>query len=175
MITFKTAAEVATANIAAMYGPIFAQIEPEKLGSRTRAMRIAADYAERLSNTSGNIQNEKALDKLSNSYASHSFVIDFAEAETLFNNVRMVNDDEAMIVKNLGGKCRFPQHSKEPIITCLNSKKVRQKTGETNGPSRKKKTRQAASSDTGSAKRNKKPSATKTSKERQRRTSPVAE
>jgi len=114
VVTFKTASEVANSMISALYGPIFSQIEPEEVGSRTRAMRIGEDYAKRL-NLKGNLKSAAALDRLSNDYASHSFVIDFIEAQTLFNNVRLASPEELKLVEVTGKKCRFPQ-TKRPII-----------------------------------------------------------
>ena len=64
VISFKTASEVTNSMVSALYGPIFAQIEPEELGSRVRAMRIGADYAKRL-DVSSNLQ-DGGLDKLVN-------------------------------------------------------------------------------------------------------------
>jgi len=48
IISFRTASEVVTGMVSALYGPIFSQIEPEEVGSRIRAMRIGEQYAERL-------------------------------------------------------------------------------------------------------------------------------
>lgn len=111
VITFKTASEVATGMVSALYSPIFSQIEPEEVGSRSRAMRIGEDYAKRL-NRYGNLK-PGALEMLSHRYTSHSFVIDYVEAKLLFNNVRLVNDQEAKLVADLGDECRYPTGTTE--------------------------------------------------------------
>lgn len=107
IVTFKTASEVVTGMVSALYGPIFAQIEPEEVGSRSRAMRIGEQYAERL-DSYGNLK-PNALRTLSTKYTSHSFVIDFTEAQVLFNKVRLANKDEEAVVDGLGSNCRYPQ------------------------------------------------------------------
>ena len=107
VVTFKTASDVVTDMVSVLYGPIFAQIDPEEMGSRTRAMRIGEDYAKRL-NQYGNLKTG-ALETLSTKYTSHSFVIDYIEAKALFNNVRLVNPQEAKLVESLGPSCRYPQ------------------------------------------------------------------
>lgn len=113
VVTFKTASEVATGLISALYGPIFSQIEPEEVGSRARAMRIGEDYAKRL-NSSGNLK-DNTIQALSTYYAAHSFVIDYTEASTLFNNVRLASDQELALVNEIGDCCRFPSQQKTII------------------------------------------------------------
>ena len=108
VVSFKTASDVAIGMVSSLYGPIFSQIEPEEVGSRTRAMRIGEDYAKRLN--IGNLKNG-ALNQLSTHYASHSFVIDFHEAKTLFNSVRLVNEEESKIIDEIGQNSRFPTES----------------------------------------------------------------
>lgn len=109
IVTFKTASEVVTGMVAALYGPIFAQIEPEEVGSRARAMRIGEEYAERL-DVYGNLK-PNALRTLSTRYTSHSFVIDYVEADALFKKVRLANKEEMTIIDGVGRSCRYPDSS----------------------------------------------------------------
>lgn len=120
VVTFKTAAEVATKNMSAMYGPIFAQIEPEKLGDRIRSMNVGTEYASRLADVGGNLEKEN-IGILARGYSSHSFVIDFTEACGLFNSVRWANDDEMILVDKSTELCRFPSVN-GTIIECLTKK-----------------------------------------------------
>ena len=106
IVTFKTASEVVNGMISALYGPIFAQIEPEEVGSRARAMRIGEEYAERL-DVYGNLK-PNALRTLSTRYTSHSFVIDHLEADALFKKVRLANDKEMTIIEGTGNSRRYP-------------------------------------------------------------------
>ena len=95
-ITTRTAAELATSLTVGLLQPIFAQIDPLRLGDIARSMRVANLYGERLKT-----QNLKpgALDRLINSYPSHSFVIDRAEAETLFHSVRAPSEQEGALAE----------------------------------------------------------------------------
>lgn len=106
IVSFRTASEVVTGMVSALYGPIFSQIEPEEVGSRSRAMRIGEQYAERLDV----FRNLKpgALRALSTKYTSHSFVIDFTEAHALFSKVRLATKNEMSIIDELGKPCRYP-------------------------------------------------------------------
>ena len=114
VVTFKTASEVATGVISALYGPIFSQIEPEEVGSRARAMRIGEDYAKRL-DVSGNLMPH-SIQALSTHYAAHSFVIDYGEATTLFKKVRLASQPEQGLVNEIGMICRFPVNEARPVI-----------------------------------------------------------
>lgn len=110
VVSFHTASHSATEMIAALYGPIFTRIDPEEVGSRSRAMRIGEDYGMRLNQKWSNLK-EQALAHLSQSYPSHGFVIDQAEATYLFNNVRAANDAEMALVEELGILARHSQRS----------------------------------------------------------------
>ncbi len=117
VVTFRTASEVATGITSALYGPIFGQIEPDKVGERMRAMRIGKEYAARL-DIHGNLKPQ-ALDFLSESYASHSFVIDYKEAELLFKKVRLVTDEEKDIILSGGVAYHYPDPNKSTIIKAI--------------------------------------------------------
>lgn len=111
VVAFTTAAEIATGVVSALYGPIFAQISPEEVGSRSRAMRIGDSYARRL-DVNQNLK-PRALDMLNTTYPSHGFVIDFIEAGTLFNSVRLADSSELECVEQCGPHARFPSTTTE--------------------------------------------------------------
>lgn len=108
IVSFVSAAHAASEVIAAMYGPIFAKIDPEEVGSRSRAMRIGEDYCKRLNVKFCNLKQDK-LSTLSQTYPSHGFVIDQIEAASLFQHVRGPNDDERALITQLGMLARWPQ------------------------------------------------------------------
>ncbi|XAZ21658.1 hypothetical protein LVY75_22840 [Sinorhizobium sp. B11] len=110
VVSFQTASHAATEIVGALYGPVFARIDPEEVGSRSRAMRIGEDYGKRL-NLKWNNMRPDALDLLSQTYSSHAFVIDSLEAQSLFNRVRMAEDAEMNLVKELGDLARHPQRN----------------------------------------------------------------
>jgi hypothetical protein len=103
-ISFATASEVASRLATGFIAPLAAQIDPHRLGEIDRMMAIATAYGERLS--SDNLQ-EGALERLVNDYPSHSFIIDMAEAKTLFKNVTFMKTEEiiltAAVNQALGG------------------------------------------------------------------------
>lgn len=129
VVSFKTASDISTGMVSALYAPIFSQIDPEEVGSKIRAMRIGEDYAERLD--CGNLKS-RAINKLCNNYASHSFVIDHVEAETLFKSIRLVDEDEAKVIDKLGRDCIFPCINKVRIET-LTAINTVSKNGDENG------------------------------------------
>ena len=102
-ITFKTAAEAAAPIVSGMLSPIFAQIDPLKVGETARALQIASKYAELLDKTSQNLRRELlAIDKLATGYPDHGFIIDREEAETLFRNVSGPDDLLQSLSDSLG-------------------------------------------------------------------------
>lgn len=85
-VTFKTAADAAAPIVSGVLSPIFAQIDPLKVGEAARALQIAGKYAEILDKTSRNL-NDTAIGELTTGYPDHGFVIDREEAQTLFQRV----------------------------------------------------------------------------------------
>ena len=110
IISFQTASHSAAEIVASLFGPIFARIDPEEVGSRARAMRIGEDYGLRLNNKYSNLKTG-ALEMISQSYTSHGFVIDLQEAQLLFNNTREALDSEKELVEKVGGCCRIPERN----------------------------------------------------------------
>lgn len=110
VVSFQTASHASSEIVGAVYGPVFARIDPEEVGSRSRAMRIGEDYGKRL-NLKWNNMKPEALDLLSQTYSSHAFVIDFLEAKSLFHRTRLANDVEMEIIEALDDLARHPQRS----------------------------------------------------------------
>ena len=102
-ITFKTAAEAASPIVSGVLSPIFAQIDPIKVGETARALQIASQYAELLGRSSRNLRDGyRGIDKLARGYPDHGFVIDREEAKALFNNVTEPDDRLLSLAKYLG-------------------------------------------------------------------------
>ncbi len=108
VVSFPTASHSASEILNSLYGPIFARIDPEEVGSRARAMRIGEDYGQRLNEKFNNLKRD-SLVMLSRTYSSHGFVIDMQEVGLLFNRVREANDTEKALVDECGYICRLPQ------------------------------------------------------------------
>ena len=107
-VSFTTAARVAAKLVESMYKPMFSQIDPEKVGSRSRAMNIGEYYGNRLDFKFENLKNKHSMEKLSRGYPSHGFVIDEKEAKVHFKRIRHATDEEKNLVDVLGASCRFP-------------------------------------------------------------------
>ena len=114
----KAASEIATKLAIGIYEPVFAQIDPQRLGEMNAAMQIAISYAERLNERFGNLKPE-AINRLANGYPSHGFVIDRKEARELFN--RIERPDEVCDI--IGVQCAQAfmkiDGNSEPIIEDL--------------------------------------------------------
>ncbi|WP_333898489.1 SDH family Clp fold serine proteinase [Agrobacterium pusense] len=108
IVSFQTASHAAAEIVTSLYGPIFSRIDPEEVGSRSRAMRIGENYGERLALKWENLKNG-ALTILSQDYNSHGFVIDFLEAQEFFHRVRLADETEMKLILDLGVIARHPQ------------------------------------------------------------------
>lgn len=86
----KLAAEVAKGISVGLFEPVFAQIDPMRVGEYDRAMKIALEYGKRLGKSN---LSEKSLGRLVGSYPAHGFVIDKKEAKELFETVEEPNED----------------------------------------------------------------------------------
>lgn len=87
-ITTKTAADIATTLAVGLLSPITQQVDPLRVGEMERAINIAQHYGERLNG------DAKKVERLIQDYPSHTFVIDYTEACSLFGNVRQPNEVE---------------------------------------------------------------------------------
>ena len=88
-ITTRTAAELASVMTTGLFGPVYAQIDPLRLGENYRALQVALMYGQRLS--TDNV-GEETIRQLISSFPSHGFVIDRKEATDLFKEVREPSD-----------------------------------------------------------------------------------
>lgn len=92
-ITTRTAAQIAARVTAGLYRPVYAQIDPMRLGEFQRAVQIAMEYGKRLDSWSKNLK-ERALSRLITGYPSHEFVIDRKEAGNLFHRIVPPSEQE---------------------------------------------------------------------------------
>ena len=87
-ISFKMASEIAANITSEMMKNVYQNINLDSIGEDARNLRIAAEYCERLSGKFRNIKRD-SINKLVHGYVSHDFVIDTAEAKTLFERVEL--------------------------------------------------------------------------------------
>jgi hypothetical protein len=92
-LSTKVCADLASGLVSELFGKLFAQVDPVRLGAVVRANTIATRYGLQLSETRNNLKTH-AVTKLVTSYPAHGYVIDFREAKTIFNRVRQPNDAE---------------------------------------------------------------------------------
>lgn len=134
-LSFASASKAASDFVTQLYAPVFARIDPEEVGARARSMKIAADYGRRLAVKSQNLKKD-TLKLLSETYSSHSFVIDQQEAETLFVRVRKATEAEAAVVAALGRYARFEVADPSDFVFHALSTRAPQQAqqGAVNGP-----------------------------------------
>jgi len=109
VVSFAIAAKAASDMVGSMYGPVFSQIDPEEVGSRSRAMRIGESYGARLNEKFKNMR-DGCMGMIAQSYPSHGFVIDMDEVSHLFERVREATDTEKSLVDAIGRCCRIPEN-----------------------------------------------------------------
>ena len=85
-LTTKLAGEMARHLMLGLYGRLYSQLDPVRLGEVYRTMLVASDYGDRLARVGGNV-NEETVGTLVGRYPAHDFVIDFEEAKSLFSKV----------------------------------------------------------------------------------------
>jgi hypothetical protein len=95
-LSTKVASEIASKLVIGLFEPMFAQIDPIRLGEMNAALQIANEYGNRLCESAKSLKSG-ALAKLINSYPTHGFVIDRAEARKLFERVAAPTEQEAAL------------------------------------------------------------------------------
>lgn len=104
-LSTKIASEISSKLVIGLYEPLFAQVDPVKLGEMNSALQIAMQYGERLNAKSSSLKRE-ALNTLIMNYPTHGFVIDRSEARELFERVDKPNFNEQTL-------CEF---MRDPIL-----------------------------------------------------------
>jgi hypothetical protein len=117
-LSSKTASEIASKLVIGLFGPMYAQIDPIRLGELNAALAIAEEYGTRLSDKSKSLKSG-ALNKLINSYPTHGFVIDRAEARNFFNKVDAPSDFEKRISEIAISVSKFENFSDQAQVVDL--------------------------------------------------------
>lgn len=118
-IDFSTASRIATEITVGLMEPIFAQIDPERVGEDYRDNLVAQAYGETLAEVSKNIDRD-SIHKLVHSYPSHDFIIDEHEMKKLFKNVVEPGSELTRLLTLLGEQAISPRiQSKEALIKIL--------------------------------------------------------
>jgi len=101
-LSTKVASEIASKLVIGLYEPMFAQVDPVRLGEMSAALQIAHEYGTRLNEKSKSLKAD-ALHKLINKYPAHAFVIDRAEAKGLFERVERPDDKMIELAEMVAG------------------------------------------------------------------------
>ena len=118
-IKFTTASEISANIVSGLLAPVFAQIDPLKIGDNSRSMSVAQDYGDRLNYDSDNLFSPDSLVMLVQAYSSHSFVIDRKEAALLFKRVYPALEELDQIAECFGNAGRYPSRSDGLVIEFL--------------------------------------------------------
>lgn len=108
-ISTRFAAELSAKMVVGLLDPVFAQVEPMKVGENARAMNITRAYGARLSQSAKSLHAPQMLDYLVNAYPDHGFVIDREEASYIFRDVREPTADMARLASALGERALIPK------------------------------------------------------------------
>lgn len=119
-LSTKLASEAASQIAVGAFAPIFAQIDPLRLGEIQRATEIAFKYGNLLKVKFDNLQ-EYGVITLISGYPSHAFVIDRKEATTIFKKVRQPDTDEIAWLKNVDGIIKYYIDSPLPHCEIINN------------------------------------------------------
>lgn len=96
----RLASEIATNITVGAIAPIFAQIDPSRLGEIQRATEIASKYGLILEQKFNNV-NADGVRSLIMDYPSHGFVIDRKEAKRIFKEVRAPDEEEVKLLNQI--------------------------------------------------------------------------
>lgn len=112
MLTTKTSVNIAANITIGLFSPIYAQLEPMRLGELERLLEVAVEYGERIGTRN---LKRGSLEKLLAGYPSHDFVIDRREARELFKEVKKPSDSLEKLGKYLRPMAEDKADSGRPI------------------------------------------------------------
>jgi hypothetical protein len=101
LVSFRLASELSAEMAGRMLSPVFAQINPDVVGSENRDLNVALQYGLRLVDYSQNA-NIASVVRLVHYYPSHDFIIDNDECKELFKNVDVPSEELYAVLGYLG-------------------------------------------------------------------------
>lgn len=116
-VSFKLASQLAATMTAETVGQLYAQMNPDVIGSERRSLLIAKRYGDMLAEDSGNTTNKHTVSHLVSCYPSHDFVIDDTEARRWFKHVYLPTEELYALTAALGGVAQTGSH--ETIVLPL--------------------------------------------------------
>jgi len=109
-LTLKTACEISYHMMTNLLSPIYAKIDPLKIGDISRSINVARRYGQRLDMQAHNLKPKK-LESLVSGYPDHGFVIDYVEASALFVNVSKPDEKLKELTESLGDGALIPNEN----------------------------------------------------------------
>lgn len=114
-MTTRQAADLASRLAIGLFNPIYAQVDPMRLGEINRSVRLASEYAQRV----GRNLKKDTIQTLVNGYPSHGFVIDREEAAQLFNVVKPPTNELARLCRLFRPDAQQAVRASKPAIRFL--------------------------------------------------------
>jgi hypothetical protein len=115
-LSTKMCADLAVGFVSDLYGKLFAQVDPVRLGAVMRANTIATRYGTELAEKRKNLKTD-AIRQLVLNYPAHSYSIDLDEGRKLFNKVRAPNARELKLIEAFENQIlRLQRSEKDRII-----------------------------------------------------------
>ncbi|RWM10427.1 hypothetical protein [Mesorhizobium sp.] len=111
-VSFKLASEICGSMATSIVSPLVARIDPAVLGRQKRGVEQGIKYGSQLASMSGNA-DEGAVASLALGYPCHDFVIDFAQAKSLFRHVERAEGTLLALANELGEPIH---HGSEGVI-----------------------------------------------------------
>lgn len=102
LVGFRLASELSSSMASNLLAPVFAQINPDTVGSENRDLDVAMAYGLRLAEYSENAPLQSVL-QLVRAYPSHDFIIDDDELKQLFENVETPSEDLYSVIGHMNG------------------------------------------------------------------------
>ncbi|HEX8813959.1 MAG TPA: hypothetical protein VF753_00510 [Terriglobales bacterium] len=107
-LSVKQALHESIPAVASMTQPLFAHIDPSKVGSYRRNLAEGEEYCRRLLEQTGNPYTEQLVQKLVWKYPVHDFVIDYAEAREMGLPVSLLEPvEEKMLSTAIQGMVKY--------------------------------------------------------------------
>lgn len=103
-------------------GPLFAQLDPEKLGEYSRALAIGSEYGDRLLRRYADwdpVRRSAVLDELVHGYPSHDYIIDYHELRELGLNAKLFAPDQRDAVRQAASRLTHDADETTGALICL--------------------------------------------------------
>ena len=102
-------------------GPLFTQLDPEKMGEYSRALAVGTEYGERLLRRSNVTNSEAIIEKLVHGYPSHEYIIDYLEIKEMGLQVSSLSRSERFALHDILHEMTDKENQNTIKLVCPNS------------------------------------------------------